>query len=263
MSLFKVAMVIMIFTSSTLIAEKWNINLGAGVCQSTASGTITSTLNDTLYIQDNLANDTSSYYGYLYMSLKHPLPILPNIRFEYTEYTATGTSTDVGITSSSFPTGSTTSSNTFKSNLSMKQYDTILFYNLLDKNNGITLDLGLDLKYLLSDYTIDSIAESSDSSLIPMVYIRGRVDIPGIDVGFESDAKYITDGSSTVYDLRVKVDYTMTFIPIVHPGIELGYRVEQFTSVGDKNSLIGPILANATDTDIGFSGLYGGVNIKF
>ena len=263
MSLFKVTMLIMIFTSSTLIAEKWNINVGAGVCESTASGRITSTLNGTLYLQDNLVNDTSLYHGYFYISVEHPLPILPNIRFEYVEYTATGTSTDVGITSSSSLTGSTTFSNTFNSNLSMKQYDTILFYNLLDKDNWITLDLGLDLKYLLSDYTIDSIAQSSDSSVIPMVYVRGRVDIPDLDVGFESDTKYITDGSSTVYDLRVKIDYTMTFIPVIHPGIELGYRVEQFTSVSDKNSLIGPILANATDTDIGFSGLYGGMNIKF
>ena len=253
----------LLLTNIALSADRWTIDAGAGVLSNSASGTIRSTLNQTLEFKDTLDTHDETKDGYFYISLKHPIPILPNIRLEYVDVSTSGNSTEVGVKSTFIPGNIAISSSDVKSSLGMTQYDAILFYNLLDQTMGMTLDLGLDVKYLVSDYKVDAVIESSDSSVIPLVYVRGRFDIPMVDIGLEGDVKYITDGSSTVYDLRVKVDYTMMFIPVVHPGIELGYRIEQFTSDGDESSLIGPILSSDTDSDIGFSGIYGGITVKF
>lgn len=260
---FMTTVLLVSLTSVSLVADLWKIDSGAGVWDNGTSGSITSTVNQTLYFKDDLAQHDQTQEGYFYLSIKHPVPILPNIRLEYVDVTTSGNSTEIGTRSTFLPAGIAISSSDVKSSLQMTQYDTILFYNLLDQTMGMTLDLGLDVKYLVSDYKVDAVVESSDSSVIPLVYARGRFDIPIVDVGLEGDLKYITDGSSTVYDLRLKVDYTMMFIPVVHPGIELGYRIEQFTSDGDESSLIGPILSSDTDSDIGFSGIYGGITVKF
>lgn len=246
-----------------LSADLWKIDTGAGAWDSAATGTITSTVNETLYFKDDLSAHESVQNGYFYLSVKHPLPILPNLRLEYTDVSTSGNSTEVGTRSTSLPQNITIAASAVKSSLSMTQYDTVLFYNLLDETLGMTVDMGLDLKYLMTDYRVDGVYESSDSTMIPLVYLRGRYDLPRTGLGVEGDIKYITDGSSTVYDLRLKVDYVLEFLPVLHPGVELGYRLQQFTSDGEESSLVGPILSGDTDTDIGFSGVYGGLTVKF
>ena len=264
MYLLRVTILVISIGLSHAYAGLLKVESGVGVWQSAASGTITSTLNQTLYFQDNLSSHDSVQNGYLYLSVKHPLPIFPNTRFEYVDVSTSGHNVEAG-TSTSIPLSSVSvTSNSVSSDLSMRQYDAIFFYNVVDKHMGITVDVGMDIKYLVTDYKINTLSVSSDdSSLIPLVYLRGRMDIPMTPLGVESDIKYITDGSSTVYDIRFKVDYTMKFTPLIHPGLELGYRIQQFTSDGDESALIGPILSSDTNTDIGFSGLYGGLNLKF
>jgi len=254
---------VILIHNMTLSAESWKIDTGAGIWGSAPSGTITSTLEQTLYFQDDFSTHIPIQNGYFYFSLRHPLPIIPNLRFEYIDISTQGESIEVGVSSSFFPIGGGVRLHAVSSTLQMQQYDCILFYNLLEKKMGLTFDVGLDLKYLLSDYKIYEVVNSSDSTLIPLLYVRGHFDLPVVDMGIEGDARYITDGSSTVYDLRVKINYTMMFIPVVHPGIELGYRVEQFTSKGDESALLGPIVSSETDSDIGFSGFYAGVTLKF
>jgi len=246
-----------------LSADQWKVDIGAGVWNNTVSGAIKSTLNQTIYFKDNLTTNENQQDGYFYVSLSHPIPLLPNARLEYVNLNTTNRDIELGAHTTYLPSGISATSSSVQSSLEMRQYDAILFYNVIDQPAGVTLDLGLDLKYLLTDYHIDSVFSSSDSTIVPLIYAKGRVDIPVMDIGIEADGKFITDGSSTVYDLRFKVDYTMTFIPIVHPGLELGYRVEQFTSKGEESALIGPILSGKTDSDIGFSGFYGGVKVCF
>ena len=249
---------------NSIWADLWKVDAAAGVYNSGSSGTITSTLNQTLYFKDTLVDAESEYKGYFYISLKHPLAIVPNVRFEYMALALKGDSIEVGARSTFFTKGVSVRSDLVSSSLGMTQYDSILFYSLIDGDAGITFDLGLDVKYLISDYEISSIAVSSkESSIIPLLYLRGRFDTPLTGFGVEGDVKYITDGSSTVYDVRIKVDYTMTFVPVLHPGVELGYRIQQFTSYGDESALIGPILSSDTDSDIYFGGFYAGASVKF
>ena len=254
--------VLIALLSVALNADLLKVNMGAGIWQHTTSGSITSTLNQTLYFKDNLSTHENTQNSYVYIDIKHTMPIVPNLRFEYVNLSTTSTNTELGAKSRFVPMNLSVTTNTVNSSLQIQQYDTIFFYTPLEYE-VLTIDVGLDMKYLLTDYELDSIARSSEQSVIPLVYVRGRVEIPETDIGIETDVKYITDGSSMVYDLSIKVNYTMTFIPVVHPGIELGYRVEQFTSTGDDSALIGPILSSKTDSDIGFSGFYGGLTVSF
>ena len=252
---------LMIFTAS-LSAEPLKVDMGIGLWQHETSGSITSTLNQTLYFKDNLSTHKSRKNGYMYINIEHKVPILPNLRLEYTNLTSDTNNIEIGAHSTFLPIDLVARTNLVSSSLLMKQYDAIFFYNTLDEYTGITLDLGLDLKYLLIDYQIDFLLNSSESSVIPLAYVRGRIDTKA-NIGFETDVKYITDGSAIVYELCFKVDYTMIFIPVVHPGIELGYKVEQFTSKGEDSAFIGAILSNKIDSDIGFSGFYGGITVEF
>ena len=244
----------------TLSAENWQFKSAAGIWNVSSDGTITETINSTFKVVDAL--DSQEQKGYLYVDLRHSLPILPNLRLEYVDVHAKGEGKKSSINTSflmlSLP------SIAVQSDLSLTQYDAMVYYNLLDIAMGVTLDAGISLKFVHSLYHIDtvSIDEKSDS-MIPMLYLRGRYDLPITDLGVESDIKYITDGRSTVYDFRIKVDYTLGFIPLLHPGVELGYRQQSFNIDGENSTLIAPILSGDTDTKIAFSGLYAGMTLHF
>ena len=254
-------MTLLVANILTLSAANLNMNAGGGVWNVASEGSIVETVNQTFSIHDQLYGEKNS--GYLFAELRHPLPILPNVRLEYSAQQSSGEG-KTGALSTPFLGATTLSSTDIRSDLCIEQYDVVMFYRLLENMMWMSLDVGLDLKYVVSEYKVDAISvdEYSDS-LTPLLYVRGRVDIPHTDLGVETDVRYITDGSSTLSDIKIKVDYTMTFIPVVHPVVEIGYRVESFDIDGEESAIIGPIISGNTDVDLTFSGLYGGVGLAF
>jgi len=192
---------------------------------------------------------------YVWMLIEHSIPIVPNIRLEYVSVT------DEGITDGAvagYPIDE------YATTIEMRQFDIIPYYNILDNTAWVTLDLGLDLKVietkadiLLDDGTLVTRAihyTNTETDIVPLLYIRTRVEIPDTNIGFEADVKYITNGDSTVYDIRAKVDYTLDFVPVYQPGVEIGYRVQNFAlEDADTNS----------KTDIDFAGVYAGLTVRF
>ena len=264
--LFK--MIILITSLSVYsIADAWRIEGGAGLWDGASNGTILHHGNvnifDLLTLSDQEVTDTLGDHqdktaGYLYVMIKHPIPVVPNVRFEYVGVKSGGEI----VYTKEILFGST--SVTADSQLFITQYDTILFYNLLDNTFWTTLDLGVDIKYAQTQYYVPdlNVDEISDS-IIPMAYIRGRVEAPFAPVGLESDIKYITDGESTVYDIRVKVDYSFEMNAALEPGIELGYRVQKFKVYGEESNYLGDVFFGKSDTDVTFAGVYGGITVKF
>lgn len=201
---------------------------------------------------------------YVWVNIKHPVPVLPNVRLEYTPMEFSGTSTD------SFKYNNTEFSAGAQSTFNIDQYDAILYYNILDNTGWTTLDLGLDIKYIdasfdasgqgrtvvpLGSFVSSSVSES-DSIVLPMAYARVRVEIPATDIGLEGDIKYVSYKSSDVYDYRLKADYTFD-LTAVDLGIEAGYR---FVNINiDHNDF------SSLDTtgDIHVSGFYAGIMARF
>ncbi len=245
-----------VFTSGVAQADFLRIEAGAGIWQSEPSGTITykvSGSSDTLNASDDLGYQKENI-SYLWLNVKHPVPVLPNFRFEYAGPAFEGTS-EKTISWKGINYGA----NTY-SKLEIKQTDLVLYYNLLDNTFWATLDLGMDIKlidfsYELSDPSNILPAYSDSASLpIPMLYARTRAQIPTTNIGLEADIKFIGYGNTQLYDFRAKVDYTFDSVPVIQPAIELGYRTQKFKIDEDGED---------TKIDFEFSGIYGGVMLRF
>ena len=108
-----------------------------------------------------------------------------------------------------------------------------------------------------ADGTIDGIPNTtySDSSsvVIPLLYVRARVEFP-YGMAVEGNAKYIGYGKTHVIDTIAKFDYTMEFVPVVHPAIEVGYRYQSYKYDEDGED---------TTVDLKFSGFYAGIMLRY
>jgi len=236
-------------------ADIMRLEMGGGVWQQSPSGTVTYT-DTTTSAYGTYTSSKKDYNGaYVWMLLKHPLPIIPNLRLEYTKIK------DEGTAKGSFEDFSTTSTT---ARFDMKQYDIIPYYNLLDNTFWATLDVGIDIKVLDTTFEADSVQidgvgaltkyTDSKTVAIPMAYGRARVEIPATGFGLEADAKYITYDGSTVYDVRAKIDYTFDISPVIQPGIEVGYRAQKFDIKTDDDK---------TKMNMDFTGFYAGLMLRF
>lgn len=237
--------------ASSVMADFTKVEMGVGAWMQNPKG-------DASYLENGAdgsytSGEKDSTEPYIWILVKHPVPILPNLRIEYVSIE------DSGIASGEFkdfdisPAPSTTLS------YDMKQYDIIPYYNILDNTAWITLDLGLDIKIVDASYDAapaTGFAGYSDSVtfVVPLLYARARVEIPDTDIGLETDVKYVTTGDSTVYDVRAKVDYTFDFIPAIQPALEVGYRVQKLDI--DESGVDAKL-------DIDFSGFYAGLMLRF
>lgn len=235
-------------------ADITRFEMGIGGWSYTPKGTISYTDGITTGTYASLEKDNSS--AYIWMLIKHPLPILPNLRLEYVNIQ------DDGIIKGSFKDFTTIGISTTGS-IEMTQYDVIPYYNLIDNTMYTTIDLGLDVKVIDLNYKANGVNvnglgtgnyDDSQWLAIPMLYLRGRVELP-FQLGVETDMKYITYDGSTIYDFRAKVDYTFD-LGGVNPGIELGYRAQKF-DIDYKNG------SERTVMNMDFTGFYAGAMLRF
>jgi len=233
--------------SLSLSADTLRIEAGGGAWNQKNSGTIsyetsTEAGNDTSTEKENTV-------GYAWIYLKHPIPILPNVRLEYAKVQYEGVDT---VTK---PLSVPLTTSTFDANV----YDGILYYNILDNTAWMTLDLGLDVRMFDFDYEVAPTTgyagySKSGTLVVPMAYLRARFEVPGTGIGFEGQGSYITYDGATYYDARAKIDWTMEFIPVVQPGIEVGYRIMKADYKKDGSEI---------NADIDFSGVYAGAMVRF
>jgi outer membrane protein len=234
-------------------ADFARVEMGAGVWAQTPAGELTyseGSLSGKDVFDENQENN-----AYVWMLIKHPIPVLPNLRLEYVNIDSTG------VASGNFE--DFTIPATAPTSLKMSQFDVIPYYNILDNTAWITLDLGLDLKVVSLDFQADgvTIAGSLDTSysdtqtiVVPLGYLRARVEIPSTNIGLEADVKYVTYDGSTISDIRAKVDYTLDFIPVIQPALEVGYRVQKIDISSDEEK-------SAMNVD--FAGVYAGLMLRF
>lgn len=238
--------------ASVASADFARIEMGAGAWMQTPTGAISYTDTTGYGIADK-STDTAQTEGYAWILVKHPVPVIPNLRLEYVSAASEGTYEITGT-----PTISGAPTLDGASKLEMTQIDVIPYYNILDNTFWITLDLGLDVKMIELSYTSDGVdvMETLGVDLagvvLPLGYVRARVQVPGMNFGFEADVKYVSFDGNSVSDVRVKADYTLDFIPIIQPAIEIGYRMQSF-DLSDSGFSI--------KND--YAGVYAGVMLRF
>lgn len=238
--------------ATTASADFMRVEMGAGAFLAEPSGSIQFSNETPVDATDSLGYGSDSM-PYVWLNIKHPVPILPNLRLEYVNVNSNG-SGSFTWDGNNLPSGT-------QSELTLQQYDATLYYNILDNTFWTTLDLGLDIKMVQSQYTISpntSVGyngyDESKNIVVPMAYLRGRVQIPATNFGFEADVKYIGDGTSEISDIRLKADYTLDFVPVVQPALEVGYRIQKFKVQDDGNEV---------KSDLNYAGAYVGLMLRF
>ena len=242
-------------------ADALRVEMGAGVWQQEFSGTITSkdlvgTGFDT-FDTDLLGYDKESK-GYVWMFIKHPIPILPNLRLEYAAVDFSGTST------TSFVYDGIDYAANAKTQTTLDQFDIIMYYNILDNTAWTTIDLGLDVKVIQSEFSasgidnttlLDVSVNEKETLPVPMAYGRLRFELP-FDLGVEGIAKYSAYKESKVIDYQIKADYTLVDVLPIDVGLEVGYRYQKLDIDGTDFDI-------DTSADIEVDGLFAGAVIRF
>jgi len=229
-------------SSLTANADTLSISAGGGVWNTSPSGTFQKTSDPAAVdVKDNLFWGDESQ-GYLFATLEHPVPIIPNVKLMYTKVDQSGS----GDTSFTFDGDVYTG--TVSNEFSIETTDLIAYYEVLD--NVVSLDLGLTIRNLKIDYTINDSSNIKDSldETVPMLYtLVGGSPIP--DLIISGELSYVAFSGSSVSDFTAKIAYTTNFFV----GFEAGYRQQkyEFDDVSD------------TDAKLDFDGVFAGAYLKF
>ena len=234
-------------------ADFVRVEAGLGMWNQSIDGNIQYNGNPAFTTDD--LNYDSETKPYAWMYVKHFIPVVPNLRLEYAAVEFSGTTNKTFTFNNQVFTGSTDST------LTMDQLDAILYYNILDNTAWITVDLGLDIKSMDGEFKANSTpsgvnVSESQTVVLPLGYARGRVEVPGTDLGFEAEVKYLGYKDSKISDMSIKVDYTLVdMIPFVDLGVEAGYRTQ---TINLDASDIGSLDTSLTvDVDGVFLGIVG------
>ncbi len=248
-----ISTVIVLLCSLSLYADLFRMEGAVGAWKAEPSGSMSYKDSVAFDLQETLSYDSETI-TYAWLLFKHPLPVLPNVRLEYSDLSYSG------VSKKGYTWEGTTVGVGAQSTLSLKQYDAVIYYNILDNTFWATLDLGLDAKFIKASFDINDPSDNytyraSDNIVLPMLYGRVRAEIPLTDIGVEADMKWIGYGSVDAYEIRIKADYTFDAF-IVEPMVELGYRTLVVNIDSSDYDIDGQL-------DADFSGLYVGVGIRY
>jgi len=227
-------------------ADTLSFTIGGGVWNETPEGGINKVSDVSLVDVKNDLFWTEESQGYLFATLEHPVPILPNVRLMYTSLDHSGS----GDTNLGFDFEGIGFSGIVANEFTVEQTDLLFYYEVLD--NVVSLDLGLNVRLLDITYKVadenENNTSGSVSGPVPMIYgLVGGSPWPGVLLSAEGN--YMTLSGSTISDFNVKISYTTDFFV----GFEAGYRTQtiELDDVDDTNA------------NLDFKGPFIGAYLKF
>lgn len=231
---------------ATTLADTLSLTVGGGFWDHDPSGDLRYIGNE-IDVTDDLHLERDKE-GYLFATLEHPVPLLPNLRIQNTRLSSHGD----GLASASFTYGGTSysASENIVTDLEMDQTDFTFYWEVLD--NVVSLDLGLNVKHLDGTAVLDGATAGTETSsfdgYIPMVYGKvGGSPIEGLFLGV--DGSLIGMSGSSISDLTARVSYTTDYLF----GVEGGYR-KMSLDLDDLDGHYGKV---------DFSGPFAGAYFKF
>ncbi len=225
----------MSLVTSTAQADFLGLYVGAGSWSHDPSGSFNSVGDASIDLGSDLAlSDESETYSYI--AFEHPVPLIPNIRFESTGLTHEGNAGSVTFN------GQTVSG---ASVISLDSTDTVLYWRLLD--NWVNFDLGLNARKLDGEFSVGAQTKPL-SETIPMVYVAAQFDMPFTGLSVGADLNYSGLDGNTLEDLRIRAIYEMGVI-----GFEGGVRT---TSIKLDD-------VDGVNADLEFDGIFLGAFLHF
>ena len=223
-------------------ANYWNYDIGGTARYQTRDS------SNTIDVNKDLGYDDGSL-GHYYISLEHPVPLLPNVRISKTDIDedANGRLTNTVVYGDII----FQANEDVSSKVELDQTDITLYYSLLD--NVVNLDLGLNAKYIDSKARITGAVSGTQnadiSGWVPMAYAGVGADLPLTGLSISADGAYVKYQSSSFYDLTVRATYTSPWFV----GADVGYRKIKLDLDDFDDSY----------ADVEFDGPYAGLFVHF
>ena len=177
---------------------------------------------------ENELNLDSEWRYAIWAAIEHPLPLLPNLKLQYTPLTLEG----AGRIGQSFRFGDVAfdAGGTVDSELDLSQLDVILYWEALD--NVVDLDLGLNFKVVDGSVRITGVdsatstvrtAEEDFTVVLPLLYVNAGLNLPftGLRVGVEASG--VAYSGNRLLDARASLSYTVAHVL----NLEGGWRWQQ------------------------------------
>ena len=224
-------------------ADIVGFSLGAGYWSPDLSGDFSSAGEGTIDLSDDLDTDDPSSTTTLVVTVEHPIPVLPNFRYQGYDLDSSGRnslSSDITFDGQVYSAGETV-----ESTVDLSHDELVLYYEVLD--NWVNLDLGLTLKSFDGEVALVGNANTVTSSIdvdetIPMLYLSARFDLPltGLYLGAEISTLSIDDSSAD--------DTTLMLGYVTGSGLGIEGGIKTFSLELDD--------ADDLDTDIEYDGVF-------
>lgn len=199
-----------------------------------------STLPGTNIDVENDLGFGSDDHNIIWASLEHPVPFLPNFKIVSSDLATSATST-TGVT---FDFNGISYNEQVATTIDFSNVEYTFYYELLD--NWINLDAGLTIRQydgmveIVGLTTAQSAMEELDFTL-PLLYIKGRIDLPLTGFFIDGDINIISYDGDKVSDVTFGVGYESD----IGLGAKAGYRT--FTLEVDEDGFT---------SDLDFKGAY-------
>ena len=229
---------IVLFLQATVASADFvGLNIGISHWSPDLTGSFNSKDNTSINLNSDLGVNDPSQTS-LILLLEHPIPILPNIKYQNFDLEASGSKT---LNRAIQFNGDTFSSGTqVTSTFDLSHDDIVLYYEVLD--NWLSLDLGIDIKRFNGQVGISGNTIVVDET-VPLLYLSARFELPF--TGFYAGADFnnhLSSGENSANDSTLLIGYESS----IGLGIEGG--VKTFSLDLDN--------ANNLDTNIEYEGLY-------
>lgn len=187
----------------------------------------------------------------LALAFEHPLPLLPNVRVQYT--TLKGNDT---LNSLLFKFDNKVYVGNVNFDLDASTLDLIAYYELLD--NVVSVDAGLGAKLIKGDLTASGNLNTTASTVsvnqtIPVVYASATVKLPFTGLSVNATGNGLSFDGSSISDLAAAVQYKLLDVPGFDVGLRAGYR-QVHLQLDDVDGI---------DADATFKGPFLGVQAHF
>lgn len=194
--------------------------------------------NDLNMDSDSNANFTAYF--------EHPVPLLPNVRVNYTSISQSG-SGKIGLEAfDGILPGADV-----KSELDLDQLDATFYYEVLD--NWVNLDLGLtarkfDGELIVRDQTnTANVSKTTVDAVVPMGYLAARFDLPFTGVSVGADGNFVSYSGDSLHDVNVYGQFEIAMLQL-----RAGYREMAIDYEDDDDKL-----------DVELSGPFASVGFTF
>jgi outer membrane protein len=211
--LILVAGSVLLMSGTTATADVLGVGATVGYWNSDLSGEAGK--NGDLVDVENDLDLSSDSNANLEAYFEHPVPILPNVRLNYTRIKQSGDgelSTGYDGVLPGVPV---------ESELELTQFDATLYYEVLD--NWVNLDAGLTVRNLDGELTVrelgGDVSRTEISGTVPLAYLAARFDLPltGLSVG--GQANVVSYDGDSIRDLNAYGQFQLSAVRL-----RAGYR---------------------------------------